>query len=140
MHEWEKQSKLLEKIESYQIADCLTYNNFVYEKHEWDNIPSIVPRYVIYLSKYMKGICAVCKEFQEREATDQLRKDIEHKLSVTNIDIQSARKIDLKEKGDIKQAIADHKQIADDFRDTYDRFIMESSGTTEFNLLNLFKK
>jgi len=56
MHEWEKQEKLLEKIETQEIDDCLQYNVFAYEKHEWDNIPSIVPRYVIYLSKYMAGI------------------------------------------------------------------------------------
>ena len=67
MHEWEKQEMLLEKVESYEISDVLTYNTFIYEKHEWDNIPGIVPRYVIYLAKYMHGICGICKEFAMRE-------------------------------------------------------------------------
>ena len=80
MHEWERQEKLLEKIEAHQIEDCLQYNTFAYEKHEWDNIPAIVPRYVIYLSKYMAGIVGVCKEFSDRERTDQLRADLVNQL------------------------------------------------------------
>ena len=54
MHEWDKQAVLLDKIESFQLADVLQYNKFAYEKHEWDNIPTIVPRYVIYLAKYVE--------------------------------------------------------------------------------------
>jgi len=84
MHEWEKQEMLLEKVESYEIDDVLTYNTFVYEKHEWDNIPGIVPRYVIYLAKYMSGICAVCKEFAIRENVKDLRVDMEGRISNTN--------------------------------------------------------
>jgi hypothetical protein len=34
----------------------MQYNKFAYEKHEWDNIPTIVPRYVIYLAKYVEGM------------------------------------------------------------------------------------
>lgn len=62
-HEWEKQEKLLEKIERQKLENCLVFNTFAYEKHEWDNIPGIVPRYIIYLSKYMSGICEVCNDF-----------------------------------------------------------------------------
>ena len=79
MHEWEKQEKLLEKIEEIEIEDCLQYNVFAYEKHEWDNIPSIVPRYIIYLSKYMAGISQICKEVTDRETTYDLRMDLENK-------------------------------------------------------------
>ena len=83
MHEWDKQEMLLEKIESFQIEDCLTYNTFVYDKHEWDNIPSIVPRYVIYLSKYMMGVCGTLKEVYKRETVMDLRAFMESQLSIT---------------------------------------------------------
>ena len=73
IHEWEKQEKLLEKIEEFQIEDCMQYNELPYEKHEWDNIPTIVPRYVIYLAKYTEGISNFCNEIRERESTKDLR-------------------------------------------------------------------
>ena len=72
-HEWERQEVLLDKIESFKIENCLTFNKFAYEKHEWDNIPAIVPRYVIYLAKYMEGICQISDEFNNRETTMSLR-------------------------------------------------------------------
>jgi hypothetical protein len=29
-----------------------------YHKHEWDNIPPVVPRFVIHLQKYVESISA----------------------------------------------------------------------------------
>ena len=80
VHEWEKQEKLLQKVEEYQIEDCMQYNRFAYEKHEWDNIPTIVPRYVIYLSKYIDGISKFCFEVRDREPTPALRADLTEQL------------------------------------------------------------
>ena len=80
IHEWEKQEKLLEKVEQYQIEDCMQYNKFAYEKHEWDNIPTIVPRYVIYLAKYIEGISEFCFEVRARETTLDLRNDLSQQL------------------------------------------------------------
>ena len=68
---------------------------FAYEKHEWDNIPSIVPRYVIYLSKYMSGICSITKEIMDRETTYDLRMDMEMKDDNTNKAIKDHRATDL---------------------------------------------
>ena len=84
MHEWERQDKLLDKIEKIEIEDCLQYKQFTYEKQEWDNIPGIVPRYIIYLSKYMQGITAICHDFHSRETTQDLRVEIWNELAVTN--------------------------------------------------------
>ena len=95
MHEWEKQEVLLDKIESQQIANCLDYNVFAYERHEWDNIPGIVPRYVIYLAKYMQGICDACKEFDGRETTLQLRNDMQNKMDTQNQASRDMREVDL---------------------------------------------
>lgn len=79
MHEWEKQEKLLDIIESTEVENCLQYSKFNYEKHEWDNIPVIVPKYVIYLSKYMNGVCNILDEVYSRETTKDLRYDMENK-------------------------------------------------------------
>ena len=87
MHEWERQDKLLEKVENLQIANCLEYNVFKYEKQEWDNIPGIVPRYVIYLSKYIEGLSSICNDFNSRETTLSLRDDLVAQLKSTNSEL-----------------------------------------------------
>jgi hypothetical protein len=84
-----------------KLENCLTYNHFAYEKHEWDNIPAIVPRYIIYLAKYMDGICAFCTDVDSREHTRDLRQSIEHRLSLTDEHINKNRSDDLFEKGNI---------------------------------------
>lgn len=98
IHEWEKQEKLLEKIEQFQIEDCMSYNKFAYEKHEWDNIPTIVPRYVIYLAKYVEGLSNFCFEVRARESTKELRTHITQQLSKTTDLIKDNRDTDNQEK------------------------------------------
>lgn len=58
----------------------MVFNTFAYEKHEWDNIPVIVPRYIIYLAKYMAGICEICNDFYSREHIKDLRDDMLNKF------------------------------------------------------------
>lgn len=98
MHEWERQEVLLDKIESFKIDNCLQYNKFAYEKHEWDNIPAIVPRYVIYIAKYMEGLCNISDEFNKRESTIDLRTDMVSKINDANTLISTNRSTDLEEK------------------------------------------
>ena len=116
MHEWEKQEKLLEKIEAYKIDNCLVYNKFAYEKHEWDNIPGIVPRYVIYLSKYMMGLVDFCHEMNTREHIDHLRGDMTDKLQKTTEHINDNRETDEGEKKIINETIMDLDRLTKTFK------------------------
>lgn len=86
MHEWERQDKLLDKVENDKIDNCLNYQKFKYQKQEWDNIPGIVPRYVIYLSKYIEGLSIFCSDLNARETVASLRTDMEGKLAIANQD------------------------------------------------------
>lgn len=131
MHEWEKQEVLLDKIEGQEVDDVLVYNNFLYEKHEWDNIPGIVPRYIIYLAKYMEGICKVSNEFDARETTLSLRTDMEGQVKATNKAITDNRNVDLQEKGAIKKSVTDLNSKTDKFRTTYDEFTHEATKLSE---------
>ena len=131
MHEWEKQEVLLDKIEGQEVDDVLVYNNFRYEKHEWDNIPGIVPRYIIYLAKYMEGICKASNEFDARETTLSLRTDMEGQVKATNKAITDNRNVDLQEKGAIKKSITDLNSKTDNFRKTYDEFTHEATKLSE---------
>ena len=58
------------------------YKDFQYHRHEWDNIPVIVPRFIIYLSKYVKGISGYCKWIDEQETTASIRTDLDTKYAV----------------------------------------------------------
>jgi len=58
---------LLAKIENQKIKDPLVWEQLKYERNEWDNIPGIVPKYVIYVAKYVEGISAFCKKLHDAE-------------------------------------------------------------------------
>ena len=60
---------------------------------------------MIYLSKYMAGICGVAKEVTDRESTGDLRMDFEYKDEVTNKIITDGRCLDLVEKKAITDSI-----------------------------------
>ena len=79
MHEWDSQEKLLANLEEQEVKNVLEYVDFRYQRHEWDNIPTIVPRYTIYLSKYVKGLTAFCKIVSEAESTESIRNDLDSK-------------------------------------------------------------
>lgn len=68
------------------------------------------------MAKYMQGICATCKEFDDRETTLSLRSYMQEQLDTTNKAIIDGRETDLSEKDQIKQTISDHKKIAEKFR------------------------
>ncbi len=44
---------LEEKLEN---IDPIHYKQIKYHKHEWDNIPPVVPKFIINLSKYVEGL------------------------------------------------------------------------------------
>ena len=56
----------------------MRYSDFDYEEYEWDNVAKIIPRFLIHLEKFMKGISSTCDEFNDREHVDNLRDDLEN--------------------------------------------------------------
>ena len=82
MHEWESQEKILTSLELQDVDNPLVYKDFQYQRHEWDNIPVVVPRFIIYLSKYMKGISGYCTHLDECETTESIRMDLDGKYEV----------------------------------------------------------
>jgi hypothetical protein len=69
-------------LELQDVENFMLYKDFQYQRHEWDNIPVIVPRFIIYLSKYIKGISAYCKFIDSEESAKSLREDINFKYQV----------------------------------------------------------
>jgi len=50
--------------------------------HDWDNIPPVVPRFVIHLSKYIEGITDHVKHLKALETVESLRIDTTGKFEV----------------------------------------------------------
>jgi len=63
-----------------KLDDCLTFEWPAYVSHDWDNIPPVVPRYIVQLTKYMEGVTAIVKAHEKAEKTVVLRKDMENRI------------------------------------------------------------
>lgn len=83
MHEWESQEKLLDDYLHQEVKNCLEYVDFQFSKHEWDNIPGILPRFLFYISKYVSGLSSFCKEVSTHETTESIREDLNCKYKVS---------------------------------------------------------
>eukprot|EP00347_Sterkiella_histriomuscorum_P006612 403352105 len=98
MHEWESQEKITDDYLHQEVKNCLEYVDFSYSKHEWDNIPGILPRFLFYQSKYIDGLAGFCKEVSERESTESIRDDLNYKYKTLIDQIKESRNTDLTEK------------------------------------------
>ncbi len=50
MHEWKSQERLIDELDrADNELDTLIYKIFLYDKSEWDNVPSVIPRFHFYL-------------------------------------------------------------------------------------------
>lgn len=59
MHNSDSQEELVDTFLSYKVDDPLIYKEFDYDKTEWDNIPSIIPRFVTFMSKHLEELTKV---------------------------------------------------------------------------------
>lgn len=63
--------------------DPLNYRQVKYHKHEWDNIPPVVPKFIINLSKYVEGLSNWANQESKIESVPQLRSFSERELNVS---------------------------------------------------------
>ena len=52
----ESQEEHMEEILKYEVENPLIYQEFEYDKNQWDNIPSIIPKFVLFMSKHLEGL------------------------------------------------------------------------------------
>lgn len=58
MHRWESQEKLLAEWEALKAQNGIDYSDFEYKRNEFDNVPPVVPRFLLYLQVSLKPIIA----------------------------------------------------------------------------------
>ena len=61
------------KLEGKRIENPLVYSKIQYPSHEWDNIPPVIPRFIINLEKYMEGVTVMLMDQSKLETTANLR-------------------------------------------------------------------
>ena len=83
-HEWVHNDQLMLKLEGQKIENPLIYTKIKYPSHEWDNIPPVIPKFIIQLEKYMEGITSMLKTQSELETVAELRKWSENQVKVSH--------------------------------------------------------
>ena len=74
----------LEELEvKFEDVDPLHFKKVKYHKHEWDNIPPVIPKFIVNLSKYVEGLSDICSKWHKEETMDQLRSYTESQLTVS---------------------------------------------------------
>jgi len=57
MHEWKSQEKLIDEMDRTDPdLDPLNYKIYLYEKNEWDNVPSVIPAFSFHIQRYVRGL------------------------------------------------------------------------------------
>ena len=93
-----------------------------FDKKEWDNVAPIVPRFLMYLEKYIEGLSEKCFEFNEREHVKDLRNDLEERIKETNEQIEENRDTDLIEKAGINDEKMEINRKIKNFKKDYEEF------------------
>ena len=81
MHNSDSQEELVDEFLKYTVKDPLIYKEFEYDKAEWDNIPTIIPRFVTFMSKHMEALTGKWHERFTQISTPDLESKIDGKLA-----------------------------------------------------------
>ena len=73
------------QLEGQRIENPLIYNKIQYPSHEWDNIPPVIPKFIIQLEKYMEGITSMLKTQSELETVAEMRRWSENQVKVSQL-------------------------------------------------------
>lgn len=58
------------------------YDRFTYEKDEWDNVPSVIPRFMFYIQAYMEKEVEFSCKLDQCQTTFDLKNEIYGQLKI----------------------------------------------------------
>lgn len=91
---WQSQDEFVMSLEQQlENVDPIRYKQVKYHKHEWDNIPPVVPKFIINLSKYVEGLSNLAYKTSQEESVAQLRNWSEAQLNVRNMFLHTVFRI-----------------------------------------------
>jgi hypothetical protein len=79
MHKWESQEKLLAKFEADQqvSSNNFDFKDFHYERDDFDNVPTVVPKFLLWLQHQVKPLYAWIKAELEMQTTASLKDEVQ---------------------------------------------------------------
>ena len=134
------QKTLLEELQTSRIENALKYNQVRFDKREWDNVAPIVPRFLMYLEKYIEGLSEKCHEFNEREHVKDLRADMTQRIKEVNEQIEENRDTDLVEKSHINDEKIEINRKIKLFKKDYEEFRSKATALDQSDCYNDFEK
>jgi hypothetical protein len=88
----ESHEDYMEELRKYEVEDALMYKEFEYDRNEWDNIPTIVPRFVLFMSKHLDAIVGKCNGRFNQISTPDLQLLMEQKIKTLENKIDGMNK------------------------------------------------
>lgn len=98
MHKSDSQFRIINNYLAQRIENPLAYKEVEYEKREWDNIPMVIPRFCIHLSKHVEALTYHYRQRCEEETTADLREALMDQIKST---MQTSNDIQVTLQGDV---------------------------------------
>lgn len=95
----------VEEFLAYIVKDPLSYQEFQYDKTEWDNIPTILPRFILFLSKHLEALTNKCQERFSQISTPDLQQQMTQKIETLEAKIKSMEDFSSNEREKLLQRI-----------------------------------
>ena len=108
----ESQEDYMEDILKYEVDNALEYEEFEYDKNQWDNIPSIIPKFVLFMSKHLEALVGKCNERFSQISPLELQNEVdlkignlEEKLKALEKKFENTNQESLRERNQIKSKL-----------------------------------
>ena len=128
--------KWLSEISKAKMKDATQYETFEYESKEFDNIPTIIPRFLFHLNSQVRGVWDHLLRLSKEETTKDLRADLSEKIDSINTDFSDLKQVSIY---NLSQQTLNHRSQIQDLMEKVQNIqkSQESSGTLE--LQNMLK-
>ncbi len=89
----ESQEEQIDEMLSYSVTNALSYKEFSYNRNQWDNIPPIIPKFVLFLSKHLEALVNKCNERFTQISTIDLKDKVDNDINTlsSKLDILDQR-------------------------------------------------
>jgi hypothetical protein len=136
----ENQEKLVKEYLKYKVDDPLKYEEFKYPFNEWDNVPPIIPRFILKMNQHLKSLVASCSAKFHEESTHNLRKDFELQNAQLHAKIDKI----LEEQQDVNKRVFKNVSTIDNnhnlFKNKYDEFVKKNNDQAHEDFNSIMEK
>jgi hypothetical protein len=107
---------------NYKAEDPLNYKEFSYKKEEWDNIPIIITKFILFLSRNMEALSQKWKDKFTEETTESLRYDLEGQLNDITDKIEETKELMSTKESEMNRKFKKLSDEVGQFRDKFELY------------------